>query len=152
MPPPHLIESALESVPDATVTGEPRIGHGNPAIPIRIMLVEHDLSVRKATCLLLKSAGHEVITAESRADALFRLAQHPRLDLLMTDFHLGDGTGVEVIALARERMGSGLPAILLTGDTSAHVQDMAGDERLRIVSQPLRAERLFALIEELVRP
>jgi hypothetical protein len=28
---------------------------------------------------------------------------------------------------------------------------MAADERLRIASQPLRAERLLALIEELVR-
>jgi len=120
-------------------------------ISIRILLVEHDASVRKATCMLLRSAGHEVVAVESRADALFRLAQYPHLDLLMADFHLGDGTGMDVIALVRERMGSDLPAILLDEDIYALVQDMAADERLRIASQPLRAERLLALIEELVR-
>ena len=120
--------------------------------PICILLVADHADVRKATDMLLRSAGYEVITAESRADVLMRLDQQPRLDLLMTDFHLGDCTGVEVIALTRERMGSGLPAILLTADMSAHVQDMAVVERVRIASQPLRAEHLLALIEELVRP
>lgn len=150
MLPPHLIESAPGSVPDMIVIGESQIGE-KPVIPIRILLVAHDASVRKATCMLLRSAGHEVVTAESRADALFQLRQYPRLDLLMADFHLGDGTGMEVITLVREQMRSDLPAILLNGDIYAPVQDMAADERLRIASQPLRAERLLALIEELVR-
>lgn len=153
MLPPHLIESALESAPHMMVIGESQIGE-KPVIPIRILLVAHDASVRKATCMLLRSAGHEVVTAESRADALFRLAQHSCLDLLMADSHLSDGTGGEVIALARERMGN-LPAILLSGDPSAHLahpQDIAGGERVRIASPPVPAERLLALIEELVRP
>ncbi|HEX5460957.1 MAG TPA: hypothetical protein VFX20_13390 [Steroidobacteraceae bacterium] len=34
----------------------------------------------------------------------------------------------------------------------AHLHDLAGDQRLRIASPPLRAEHLLALTEELARP
>lgn len=135
---------------DPAIVLEWESGQAKSAIPICILLVEDDAGVRNATRLLLRSADYDVITAESRADALRRLDQDPRLDLLVTDFHLGDGSGVEVIAYARERLGSGLPAILLSGDTSAHMRELAHDDRWRIASKPLQAERLLALIEELL--
>lgn len=117
----------------------------------RVLLAEDDAAVRHATRLLLESEGYEVIAAESREHALQKAQAHERLDLLIADYHLGaGGTGLEVIASVREQRGAELPAILLTGDTSAAVQALHHDERLRIASKPLHADRLLALIEELL--
>ena len=68
----------------------------------------------------------------------------------ITDYHLSHETGVQVIASLRARLGGTLPAILVSGDTSQLVQGLVHDEEVRIVSKPLQAERLLALIGELL--
>ena len=130
---------------------QPTSARPQPERAPRILLVDDDANVRSATRMLLESAGYDIATAASCTEALARLEAHARFDLLITDFHLGaDGTGVEVIALARQRLGAGLPAILLSGDTSRGVQGREHDERWRIASKPLQAEQLLALIEDLL--
>jgi PAS domain S-box-containing protein len=121
-----------------------------PAFSPRVLLVEDDAAVRNATSMLLAAEGYEVATAASRAEALGRSDALPRIDLLITDYHLGGETGLEVIAALRERLGAELPVILISGDTSPLVQALEGDERLALVSKPIQAERLLALIGELL--
>ena len=117
----------------------------------RVLLVEDDASVRNAIRMLLNTEGFEVVTAASCAEALRRLEEQPHLDLLVTDYHLGAGaTGVEVIAVARQRFGAALPVILLTGDTSTDMQALNHDERWRMASKPLRANQLLTLMSELL--
>jgi PAS domain S-box-containing protein len=117
----------------------------------RVLLVEDDVGVRTATCMLLEAAGYEVLTAASRLEALQRLEGREHPDLIITDYHLGaGGTGVEVIACVRERCGLALPAILLSGDTSSVVRGLPHDEMCRIASKPLQAEHLLALMGELL--
>ena len=131
----------------AETTGE----WAKPKRAPRVLLVEDDTGVRNATCMLLRAAGYEVIGAASRAEALVQLEGLAGIDLLITDFHLGtDGTGLEVIGSVRERLGGNLPAILLSGDTSADIRGLCHDERWRIASKPIQAEELLALIGELL--
>lgn len=119
------------------------------ALPRRVLLVEDDEGVLRATRLLLEAEGYEVATASSVADALEKTE---RIDLLITDLHLGGGrTGTELIGLVRERIGIDLPVILLTGDTSAAVQSLQHDKRWRTASKPLQADQLLVLIDELLR-
>jgi two-component system, sensor histidine kinase len=143
--PPYLIERALESAPDAIVTRD------GPARPSRILLVEDDASVRTATRMLLQAVGYEVATAASRAEALRCLDAQGGFDLLITDFHLNAlGTGAEVIASVRQRLGEALPALVLSSDTSPAPPGREHDLRCRIASKPLWAEHLIALIAELL--
>ena len=115
-----------------------------------VLLVEDDAGVRNATRLLLRSEGYKVVTAASHAEALECLDAHPHVDLLITDYHLGTENGMQVIAALRARVGSELPAILVSGDTSRLLQDLAHDEWVRIVSKPIQAERLLTLIGDLL--
>jgi len=72
-------------------------------------------------------------------------------DLLVTDYHLEGGrTGTQVIAAARELLGPGVKAVLVTGDTSSAVREMQGDARLRITSKPINSDELLALVRELL--
>jgi two-component system, sensor histidine kinase len=50
----------------------------------------------------------------------------------------------------RERIGADLRVILISGGTSSLIQGLEPDERLRIVSKPVQAEQLLALMSELL--
>ena len=115
-----------------------------------ILLVEDEPGVRNAMRSLLKIEGYQVTVAASAEEALARLGDGP-LDLIVTDYHLEQGrTGTQVIAAARERRGPAVKAILVTGDTSAAIRDMQGDEHLRIASKPINSDELLAQVRTLL--
>jgi two-component system, sensor histidine kinase len=117
----------------------------------QVLLVEDDQAVRDATRMLLKVEGYRVLTASSLAEARSRAAEHPQLDLLITDYHLSnDETGIQVIAALRDAVGSHLKAVLITGDTSAAVKELQRDELLRLASKPIHAEELLRLLKSLL--
>lgn len=114
-----------------------------------VLLVEDDPGVRQATQMLLTVEGYRVTAVASLAEALE--AARTGLDLLVTDYHLGHGeTGTQVITAVRETAGSGLRAVLITGDTSTAVRDLSRDRNLRFASKPLNAEELLTLLRELM--
>ena len=120
--------------------------------PTRVLLVEDDAGVREATRMLLKSDGYHVTAVASLAEALAHAAKHPRLDLLVTDYHLSDGeTGMRVIAALREALGVPLRAILITGDTSVAVNELRMDPHLRLASKPIKAEELLGMLTVLLK-
>jgi PAS domain S-box-containing protein len=118
---------------------------------VRVLLVDDDPRVLNATRILLRIEGYEVITAASPAEALRRAAEHPDIRLLVTDYHLAaNETGIEVLTSVRSILGADLPAVLVTGDTSAAVRELSSDVRLRAVSKPIRPDELLALFKELL--
>ena len=47
-------------------------------------------------------------------------------------------------------VGRELPTVLITGDTSSTVRDLKADDRVRLVSKPIDAEQLLALLKTLL--
>jgi PAS domain S-box-containing protein len=117
----------------------------------RILLVEDDPAVREATRMLLKVEGYRVTAVSTLAEAL-RSAQEIRgFDLLVTDYHLGGGeTGTQVISRLRESLGAPLKAVLITGDTSSAIKEIAFDPHLRVASKPVKANELLTLLGTLL--
>jgi DNA-binding response OmpR family regulator len=106
--------------------------------------------VRDATGLLLRVEGYTVRPAGSLGEALECIDDGTRIDLVITDYHLGAGeTGTEVIAQMRARLGETLPAVLITGDTSSAVRALES-ARLRLASKPIRADELLELLRALL--
>ncbi len=117
----------------------------------RVLLVEDNESVQRAMCLLLELDGYQVTPVASLAEALRHVREGKGVDLLVSDYHLSDSeTGIQVIAALREVLGSSLPAVLTTGDTSSAIKLLPRDPHLRITSKPIQAEELLALIRELL--
>ena len=56
----------------------------------RILLVANDPAVLNVSRIWLRSAGYQVTTVLSMADALQQIASDRRIDLLVTDYLLGD--------------------------------------------------------------
>ena len=117
----------------------------------QVLLVDDDPGVRNATAMLLKVEGYQVVSASSLQEALQQSAGMPRIDLLVTDYHLQNGaTGLDVISQVRALAGEGLKAVLVTGDTSSTIRELAPDERIRLVSKPIDADELLGLIKALL--
>jgi PAS domain S-box-containing protein len=116
-----------------------------------LLLVEDDPGVRNATRMFLKGEGFRITTAASLDEAIQCLRTARDFDLLVTDYHLEGGkTGTEVIGAAREILGPGFKAILVTGDTSSAIRDLQRDENLRITRKPINADELMGLIQSLL--
>ncbi len=119
----------LESRPGAGTTAEiwlPRAEATPPAAPpepahaepgpraLRVLVVDDDPLVLASTAAMLEDLGHVPIEARSGAEALLRLDQEARLDLVLTDFGMPVMTGGELAAELKRRR-PGLPVLLATG-------------------------------------
>ena len=147
---------ALELPPGRAQAGAKReraepVAAAQYAVAPVVLLVEDDPAVRNATRMLLKVDGYRVLTAGSLAEAHERIREHPRIDLLITDYHLSGGeTGTQVISSLREVVGADLKAVLITGDTSSAVRELQRDSRLRLASKPINADELLRMLKALL--
>ena len=124
---------------------EPRIGTA------RVLLVEDDAAVRAATHMLLRVEGYRVTAVASMAEALKHVRGGNGVDLLVSDYHLGQGqTGTQVLAALRETLSVPLKAVLTTGDTSSAIKELPRDPFLRVASKPIQADELLTLLRALL--
>ena len=66
----------------------------------KVLLIDDDLSILKAWQGVLKSEGYEVVTASSAADGL-AAANTGNFQVVVTDWKMPDGTGMEIIKTLR---------------------------------------------------
>ncbi len=112
-----------------------------PMAGARVALVEDDPGVRATLAEVLGAAGLEVVGAGSVAEGL-GIADR-RVDLLLTDYMLPDGTGLE---LAHElwRSRPELPVVVVSGYAeAADVAAMVADGRVTFLAKPFSVVRLL---------
>jgi PAS domain S-box-containing protein len=82
--------------------------------PRTVMLVDDDLLVLHSAAAMLEDLGHRVVQAGSAKEALNLLAEHPDVEILITDHAMPNMTGVE-LAEAVHQGTPDLPIVLATG-------------------------------------
>jgi PAS domain S-box-containing protein len=122
--------------------------------PLRalILLIEDDVAVRNATAFYLKAIGHMVVSASSGQDAAMVVQASGKVpDFILSDYHLGqDETGIDAIQSIRRAYGARIPALLLSGDTSAGMRELASLQRCEILSKPVDDRLLNGTIQRLL--
>jgi DNA-binding NtrC family response regulator len=120
-------------------------------IPCRLVLLEDNDSVRKATELFLSLEGFEVASAASvsQAEPLLTSMQHG--DVLITDYRLeGQFTGLEVLLRLREQQHYDIPAIVMSGDLQSMMRNFKSSiPRCRFLSKPVDTKALLGAIADL---
>lgn len=146
LPPELRVATATAATPRAgTVTP------ASAALKPAVLIVEDDAPVRSALELLLSLEGYPVraVGTAAAAIATFREFGHD-IDIVLTDYHLGEGeTGLGVLRQLRELAGRDLPAVVLSGDTSSFVANLAATERVRVLRKPVDPAVLVATMEAL---
>jgi PAS domain S-box-containing protein len=126
------------------------VKHRAPHRRPHVLLVEDDAAVRDATQMLLRAESYQVTAVTSLAEALSAADGADFLDVVITDYHLGQGeTGLQVIEGLRARLGESLKAVLVTGDTSSAIHKLPRHSFTRVASKPMQADALLDLLREL---
>ncbi|HUG53194.1 MAG TPA: sigma-54 dependent transcriptional regulator, partial [Vicinamibacteria bacterium] len=88
-------------------------GGGRPGYKGSVLVVEDEAYVRESLCEMLRDRGYEVAAAGTVEEAAARLARAP-VDVVLTDFRLPGGDGLELVRRAREAAPD-VPVVVLTG-------------------------------------
>ena len=70
-------------------------------------------------------------------------------DVVLADYHLDRGDGLEVVAALRKRLGEPLPALLITADRSPEVREKALVASVAILGKPVKPAQLRAFLMRL---
>jgi PAS domain S-box-containing protein len=115
-----------------------------------VLLVDDDTAIIDATTMLLEAVGADVHSALSAAGAMAEIEAGTKPDILITDYRLPGASGVEVIRRVREATAvEDLPAVLITGDTSAQELEAAALDGCTVLHKPVDAQQLMTLIQKL---
>jgi PAS domain S-box-containing protein len=114
-----------------------------------VLLVEDHADTARVTAMLLRQAGYAVHVAGTVRDALSILRSGVRIDLLLSDLGLPDGSGVDLLLAARAAVGADAlpPAVALSGFGMDHDVSRSLDAGFRThLVKPVTAERLHATL------
>jgi CheY-like chemotaxis protein len=113
-------------------------------------VVEDDPRVRRVTVARLRDAGYRVIEAGNGAEALAKLDQRPKVDLLFTDLVMPGGMTGDQLARHARRVDPAIKVLL----TSGYAEPMiAGREQARSgtwLNKPYTAVELATVVRSVL--
>jgi CheY-like chemotaxis protein len=138
--------------PAVTTAREPTVAPTSDAARGLVVVIDDEAIVLMGLQAMVKEWGYEVIAATSLEQALARLNHHRDSDapsLIITDYRLRHGrTGLEAIQAIRDRCGTTIPSIILTGDTTLEPSQQTATADYSILHKPIAPTMLRASITE----
>ena len=117
-----------------------------------IVVIDDDFEIRRSVEALLSTLLEaEVYTAEDGYQAAAFLGGYGRVpDLLISDYGLLNGDGIQAIEVVRDEFMKDIPAIIITGDTSVESFSKLRESGFKILYKPTTGPQLIAVIEEVL--
>jgi DNA-binding NtrC family response regulator len=116
----------------------------------RILIIDDEVSIRRALQRFLERAGHEVVSATNGSEAV-RLWRQRAGDLAITDIHMPEKNGLETIVELRQIAPQARILAMSGGDLNTRV-DVLGDATLlgavRTISKPFTLEEMLQAVEQ----
>ena len=127
---------------------------GAETVPVLIdvnrtaLVIDDEESIRIGMRDLLQTWGFEVLLAASVAQACAEVRRHAGvIDIVLSDLRLANKEdGIEAIERVRAVYGAPLPAVLITGDTSADEVKRAHASGHQVLFKPVRPRELYSLL------
>lgn len=138
-----LTQAAVRTPASPVVAAKP----ANSALSgLLVLCIDNETSILDGMSKLLGAWGCTVLTAQSLADVHHRLAPGRRPDVIVADYHLDDGTGLDAIQLLRSYYESPVPALLVTADRTPDVRARAEADEVTLQSKPVKPAALRAYL------
>src|SRR4051812_42826080 len=117
-----------------------------------ILVADDESHILNVVSLKLRNAGFRVLTANDGGEAL-ELAHAERPDLLITDYHMPQLSGIELCRrLKQDPATSHILAIMLTArGYHLEAQDTEQSGILRTLSKPFSPRHLLATVHEVLQ-
>lgn len=124
---------------------EPRKARGET-----VLVVQDNPHLRKTLRTYFTREGYSVLDADCSIEAARLAEQATRVDLLLTDFMLPDGSGLELGAALR--LGHPQLKVLVTVGYPEQREAVPEDDRTATISKPFDLRQFGELIERLLEP
>jgi two-component system alkaline phosphatase synthesis response regulator PhoP len=117
----------------------------------KILVADDESHILHVVSLKLRNAGFEVLTAADGQEAL-ELAQAQRPDLLITDYHMPQLSGLELCQkLKQDPATAGIPTIMLTArGYQLDPKDTKESGISRMLSKPFSPRNLLTAVNEVL--
>jgi two-component system, sensor histidine kinase len=117
--------------------------------PLRsAILIENDLQILAGMVELLETRNIKAIptiSAEEASDAIDIMEFIP--DIIIADYHLDDGTGLQAIEALRRKCGTQIPAVIITANHTATLKSDLAQNNVALLWKPIKPQMLFETIE-----
>ncbi len=118
----------------------------------KILIVDDSESIREVLAFSLQNAGYEVLQACDGIDAL-KFFQGQPIDLLLTDYHMPNMNGLELIGNVRKideyRF---VPILVLTTENQTNIiQDAKNAGATGWLLKPFSSEKLLQTLRKVIR-
>ena len=116
----------------------------------RVVCIDNEEKILEGMKLLISGWGCSVDCAASveALDQYFEGRSSPP-DVVIADYHLGDGSGIGAILLLRAHYKQDIPALLITADRTQDVRSEAEKHNIAIQHKPVRPAALRAYLTQL---
>lgn len=138
----------VSAAAEAVVPPAPALRPGSGTLAgTDIVCIDNEPAVVDGMRALLEGWSCKVATAASTTEAM-RVTKDASTapDIVLADYHLDLGTGLDAIAALRGRFGADLPAIIITADHSPEVERLIREANVGLLRKPLKAAALRALM------
>ncbi|BBD78691.1 hybrid sensor histidine kinase/response regulator [Aerosticca soli] len=112
-------------------------------LPLRVLCLDDDPVILEGMQALLARWGATCVAVQ-HPDALEAALREAGVDLLLVDYHLAEGNGIEALARLRERLGTLPPVALVTADGSSALKQQARALGYTVLHKPVRPAALRA--------
>jgi signal transduction histidine kinase/CheY-like chemotaxis protein len=113
------------------------------------LCIDNDPQILDGMNVLLSGWGCRVVIAHDLESALVLCGNGgEQPDVLLVDYHLDKGNGIETIAALRKQLGADLPAALITADRTPQVREEARERDIHVLNKPLRPAALRAFLAQ----
>ncbi len=140
----------LPPAPEVPEAGAEPARDTAPARPLRVLVVDDEVSVRRVLGRFLSRVGHAVSEAADGRQALALLASQPDgYDVIISDLRMPGLGGAELLARLREE-GGGMERrlVFLTGDTaSEHATRVLAGADVPVLVKPVDLDAVTRMIE-----
>jgi len=144
----HARSLELEKEADVVESGSQEVDSDRP---LRVMVVDDSVTVRKVTSRVLQRQGYEVFTAKDGVDAIAKL-QDERPDIMLLDIEMPRMDGFEVASHVRHNEQiKDLPIIMITSRTGEKHRERAMSIGVNhYMGKPFQESVLLETIDSLV--
>ena len=116
---------------------------------LHVLVVDNEPAILEGMRLLLSGWGCEVWTASNLQGAQEIIRTHKAApDVIIADYHLDDGDGLDLIRVLRWKTEVATPAILVTADRTPTVRDSATHMNVHVLNKPVKPAALRALLTQ----
>ena len=148
---PHVARSAGDTavLEREMMAARPGRVHQTDLTGFVVCCIDNEATILDGMRGLLSRWGAIAVTGATAADIGKALhAQNLLPEMVLADYHLDEGTGIEAVKELRWKFGAQLPAVLVTADRSPDMQERARASGIAILNKPVKPAALRAMIAQ----